>query len=92
MTDPHTTMSLAAILVLTVVVLVSIVGWLAVVFLAGRQPGGGARPGDEGPARARRPETVTRRAEMPAGAHVVPPDGQPAAGGEPAVDSAGRAG
>jgi hypothetical protein len=51
MLDPHTSMSLAAILVLTVVVLVLVVGWLAVVFLAGRQPGGSARPESEDPAR-----------------------------------------
>jgi hypothetical protein len=52
MTDPHTSMSLAAILVLTVVVMVLLVGWLAVVFLAAREPGaGGARPGGEDPAR-----------------------------------------
>jgi hypothetical protein len=33
-------MSLAAILVLTVVVMVLVVGWLAAVFLAGHQPAG----------------------------------------------------
>jgi hypothetical protein len=82
MTDPHTSMSLAAILVLTVVVLVLLVGWLAVVFLAAREPGGGsARPGSGDPARARRPEAVPRRGDMPAGAHAAPPDGQLAAGG-----------
>jgi hypothetical protein len=96
MTDPHTSMSLAAILVLTVVVMVLVVGWLVAVFLAGRQPAGGrARAGSGDPARARRPEAVRRRGEMPAGAHVVPSDGQPAAGGgtgEPAADSVGQAG
>jgi hypothetical protein len=88
-------MSLAAILVMTVVVLVLLVGWLAVVFLAAREPGGGARPGSGGPARTRRPEAVTRLAEMPAGARVVPSDGQPAAGGgtgEPAARGAGQVG
>src|SRR5258708_6624715 len=42
MTDPHTSMSLAATLVLTVVALVLLVGWLAAVFLAAREPGGGS--------------------------------------------------
>src|SRR5690349_10553431 len=84
MTDPHTSMSLAAVLVLTAVVMVLVVGWLAAVFLAGHQPAGGrARPGSEDPGRARRPEAVTRRGEMPASAHVVPSDRQPAAGGGP---------
>jgi len=77
MTDPHTSMSLTAILVMTVVVLVLMVGWLAAVFLAAREPGGGARSGSGGPARARRPEAVTRRGEVLAGARAVPPDGQP---------------
>ena len=85
MTDPHTSMSLAAILVLTVVVMVTVVGWLAVVFLAGHQPvGGRARPGSEDPARARRPGAVRRHGDMPAGAHAAPPGGQPAAD-EPAA-------
>jgi hypothetical protein len=39
MVDPHTTMSLAAVLVLTVVVLVTVGGWLAVVFRAGSGSG-----------------------------------------------------
>ena len=51
MLDPHTSMSLTAVLVLTVVVLVTVLGWLAAVFLAGHQPrGGSARPGREDPA------------------------------------------
>jgi len=53
MTDPHTSMSLAATLVLTVVVMVLVVGWLAAVFLAGHQPAGGrARPDSEDPSGA----------------------------------------
>jgi hypothetical protein len=40
MLDPHTTMSLTAVLVLTAVVLVTVLGWLWVVFRAGSQPGG----------------------------------------------------
>ena len=87
MTDPHTSMSLTAVLVLTVVVMVTLVGWLVVVFWAGHQPAGGrARPGSEDP--ARRPEAVRRRGDMPAGAHAAPPDGQPAAD-EPTASGAG---
>ena len=53
MTDPHTSMSLAAILILTVVVMVLVVGWLAAVFLAGHQRAGGrARPDSEDPSGA----------------------------------------
>src|ERR1019366_4226378 len=80
MTDPGSSMSLAGVLVLTVVVLVLLVGWLAAVFLAARQPGG-ARPGNEDPARGRQPEAVTHRGDMPAGTRVHPPDGHP---GQPA--------
>jgi hypothetical protein len=72
MTDPHTSMSLAA----TVVVLVLVVGWLAAVFLAGHQPAGGrARPGSEDPARARQPKAARGRGDMPVSAHAAPPDG-----------------
>jgi hypothetical protein len=89
-------MSLAGVLVLTVVVLVLLVGWLAAVFLAARQPGG-ARPGNEDPARGRQPEAVTHRGDMPAGTRVHPPDGhpgQPAGGGgtgEPLARGTGQA-
>ena len=76
MTDPRTSMSLPAILVLTVVALVLVVGWLAAVFLAGRQPGGGgAQPGSEGSARARRPETVTHAGDVIAPAPGTGQDG-----------------
>jgi hypothetical protein len=68
MTDPHTSMSLAAILVLTVVVMVLVVGWLVMVFLAGNQPAGGrVRPGSEDPARVAEPDAVPSRGGMPAG-------------------------
>jgi hypothetical protein len=50
MTDPGSSMSLTATLVLTVVVLVSISGWLAVVFAAGREPRPGAGQGGGEPA------------------------------------------
>jgi hypothetical protein len=79
MTDPHTSMSLAAILVLTVVVMVLLVGWLAVVFLAAREPGaGGARPGGEDPARAAEPDAVPSRGGVPAGPGARRPAGGPA--------------
>ena len=95
MTDPHTSMSLAAILVLTAVALVSVAGWLAAVFRAGREPAG-ARPAGERRFRPRRrPAAVTRYGNMPVGAPADPPDGQPAAGGgtgEPAVRGTGQAG
>ena len=35
MLDPHTSMSLTAVLVLTAVVLVTVLGWLWIVFRAG---------------------------------------------------------
>jgi hypothetical protein len=95
MLDPHTSMSLASVLVLTVVVLVLVAGWLAAVFLAGRQPrGGGARPGREDPAGARRPEAASHRGDVPARARAHPPAGQQAGGGadEPLASGAGQAG
>jgi hypothetical protein len=45
MTDPGSSMSLAAVLVLTVVVLVRLGGWLGAVFYAGREPRGDGRRG-----------------------------------------------
>ena len=57
MIDPHTSMSLTAVIVLTVVVLVTVGGWLWVVFRAGSQPerradrrgaGGGGHAADPG--------------------------------------------
>ena len=99
MTDPHTSMSLAATLVLTVVVLVLIVGWLAVVFLAGREPGAGsARPGSEDPARVAEPGTVPSRGGVPAGPGARQPAGRPApqpgddAASEPVPHVAGQPG
>ncbi len=46
MADPHTSMSLAAVLVLTVVVLGTVAGWLVVVFRAGSGPA--RRPARDG--------------------------------------------
>jgi hypothetical protein len=48
MSDPGSSMSLTAVLVLAVVAIILLVGWLAVVFRAASQPAGRtARPGDE---------------------------------------------
>jgi hypothetical protein len=95
MTDPHTSMSLAAILVLTAVSLVSVAGWLVAVFRAGHEPAGRARTGSEHPPAVRRPAAVTPHGNLSARAHADPLDGQPAAGGgtgEPAAHGAGQAG
>jgi hypothetical protein len=66
MLDPHTSMPLAAVLVLTVVVLVTVLGWLAAVFLAGRQP----RAGSRRPGREERGDL--RGGDMPARARAHP--------------------
>ena len=95
MPDPHTSMSLAAVLVLTVVVLVTVLGWLAAVFLAGRQPRGGSpRPGREEPAGARRPEAVNHTGDVSARARAHPSAGQSAGGcaDEPLASGTGQAG
>lgn len=95
MLDPHTSMSLAAILVLTAVVLVLVVGWLAAVFLAGSQPrGGSARPDRQHPAGVRPPEAVSHGGDVPAWARARPQAGQPAGGGahEPLASGTGQAG
>ena len=50
MTDPGSSMSLTAVVVLTVVVLVAMAGWLGTVFFVAREPrSGGARPDGEIP-------------------------------------------
>jgi hypothetical protein len=48
MVDPHTSMSLTAVLVLTVVVLVTVGGWLWVVFRVGSRPAHRPEPGGAG--------------------------------------------
>jgi hypothetical protein len=88
MLDPNTSMSLAEVLVLTAVVLVTVLGWLAAVFLAGRQPRAGSpRPGREDPA-------DLRGGDVAAQARAHPLAGQPAAGGadEPLAPATGEAG
>jgi hypothetical protein len=53
MNDSGSSMSLTAILVLTVVVLVLIGGWLGAVFFVGRETGAdSARPDDDDPGHA----------------------------------------
>jgi hypothetical protein len=80
MTDPHTTMSLTAVLVLTAVVMVTVVGWLVVVFLAGHQPAGGrARPGSGDTALARRAKGRQAARGHARRAYAAPLDGQPTA-------------
>lgn len=75
MLDPHTSMSWTAVLVLTVVVMVLVVGWLAVVFRAGHEPARKPRPGGE---------RAGRDAEPGIGSHSQPaPDAHGA--GEPAA-------
>ena len=49
MAEPGSSMSLTAVLVLTVVVLALIGGWLGAVFLAGRETGGSARLDEDDP-------------------------------------------
>ncbi len=67
MTDPGSSMSLTAIIVLTVVVLVAMAGWLGVVFFMAREPkGGNARPGGEEPGHASQPEAGRHPGDVPA--------------------------
>ena len=67
MTDPGSSMSLTAIIVLTVVVLVAMAGWLGVVFFMAREPrAGNARPAEVSfwlpGAKSRRDARITPRA------------------------------
>jgi hypothetical protein len=67
MNDPGSSMSLPAVLVMTVVVLVFIGGWLGAVFYAGRETGGGSPRPDKGdPGHASQPEVGTP-GDVPAG-------------------------
>jgi hypothetical protein len=67
MNDPGSSMSLTAVLVMTVVVLVLIAGWLGAVFYAGRQTGGGnARPDAADPGHVGQPEAGAP-GDVPAG-------------------------
>lgn len=66
MTDAGSSMSLTAIIVLTVVVLVGMAGWLGAIFFVAREPrGGSVRPGGEGPGRASQPEGGTHPGDVP---------------------------
>jgi hypothetical protein len=82
MTDPGSSMSLTAVIVLTVVVLVAMAGWLGVVFFVAREPrGGGARPGGEDPGRASQPEAGRHPGDVPTAAPARAPGGDGGTGG-----------
>jgi hypothetical protein len=75
-------MSLTAIIVLTVVVLVTMAGWLGVVFFMAREPrGGNARPGGEEPGHASQPEAGRHPGDVPAAAPARAPGGDGGTGG-----------
>ena len=89
MTDPGSSMSLTAIIVMAVVVLVLLAGWLGAVFFAAREPRGvPARPGGEEPGRASQPEARRHPGDVPAAPARVP--GGDGTGG--ALTGAGRGG
>jgi hypothetical protein len=68
MNDPGSSISLTAVLVLTVVVLVLMAGWLGAVFLAAREThGGSARRDEEDPGHAGQPEPGAHPGDVPAG-------------------------
>jgi hypothetical protein len=66
MSDPGSSMSLTAVLVLTVVVLACIGGWLAVVFRAGSEPARRPRPGGEEAGRGAEPGAGSDSQSAPA--------------------------
>jgi hypothetical protein len=73
MTDPGSSMSLTAVIVMAVVVLVLLAGWLGAVFFAAREPkGGSARPGAGDPGRASQPEARRHPGDVPAAPARVP--------------------
>ena len=73
MTDPGSSMSLTAVLVLTVVVRVAMAGWLGTVFFVGREPrSGGTRPGEGDPGHAGHPEASRQPGDAPAGPARTP--------------------
>ena len=87
MTDPGSSMSLTAIIVMAVVVLVLLAGWLGVVFFAAREPrGGSAPPGGDDPGRASQLEAGRHLGDVPAAPARVP--GGDGTGG--ALTGAGR--
>jgi hypothetical protein len=89
MTDPGSSMSLTAIIVMAVVVLVLLAGWLGAVFFAAREPrGGSARTGGDDPGRASQPEAGRHPGDVPAAPARVP--GGDGTGG--ALTGAGRGG
>jgi hypothetical protein len=72
MTDPNSYMSLTSVIVLAIVVLGTMAGWLGAVFFAAREPGGGARPGTEGPGRASQPGPGRHSGDVPAAPARLP--------------------
>ena len=72
MSDPHSSMSLTAVLVLTVVTLVLMGGWLGAIFFAARENSGGARLAEKDPGHAGQPEADTRPEDVPAGRPARP--------------------
>jgi hypothetical protein len=90
MSDPHSSMSLTAVLVLTVVTLVLMGGWLGAIFFAARENGGGgARLAEKDPGHAGQPEADTRPEDVPAGRPARPAEdggtGEPLVHAERAV-------
>ena len=89
MSDPHSSMSLTAVLVLTVVVLVLMGGWLGAIFFVARETGGGARLAEKDPGHAGQPEADARPENVPAGRPVRPAEdgdtGEPRVHAERAV-------
>ena len=83
MSDPGSSMSLTAVLALAVVVIVLLVGWLAVVFRADRQPTGRpARPGEEDAEHVAGPRVEPHKQAKPApAAHGAGNPGCPAPDG-----------
>jgi hypothetical protein len=89
MTDPGSSMSLTAVIVLTAVVLVAMAGWLGTVFFVGREPrSGGTRPGGGDPGQTGHPEADRHPSDVPAAPARVPGgDGTAAQAGHSPVPS-----
>jgi hypothetical protein len=82
MTDAGSSMSLTAIIVLTVVVLAGMAGWLGAVFFMAREPrGGSARPDREEPGHASQPAADRHPGDVPAAAPASAPGGDGGTGG-----------
>ena len=87
--DPGSSMSLTAVLVMTVVVLVLLGAWLIAVFRAAHEPASGHRyPGGQDTARGARRQASARGADAAAARHSGTPRGQ----ANQAAAEAGKAG